>query len=147
MARKETLAEMESILKQRRNALVTALNGDDSLLKEMNQQSGGDVVDFASDSAFGELSSQLAEVASRELVNVDHALKMMRAGKYGKCENCDTNIALARLQALPYATCCIDCQRENERNGSPQPRSASWGNVIDISSDDIRLSDLDTNFS
>ncbi|MEZ6093911.1 MAG: TraR/DksA family transcriptional regulator [Pirellulaceae bacterium] len=147
MARKETLAKMEEILKQRRKALVSALNGDDSMLIQMNQQSGGDVVDFASDSAWGELSTQLAEVASRELVSVDHALKLMAAGKYGKCEVCNSSIALARLQALPYASCCIDCQRENERNGNPQKRKSSWGTVIDSPVDDFRLSDLDTNFS
>jgi DnaK suppressor protein len=147
MARKETLARMEESLKERRTALLEALNGDASLLKQLNQQSGGDVVDFASDSACGEISSQLAEVASRELVNVDHALHQMRAGKYGKCEHCNSNIALARLQALPYATSCIDCQRENERNGLPNRRSGSWAHIMESTPDDIQISDLDANFS
>lgn len=147
MARKETLAAMHEILKQRRNALANALAGDDSLLKQMNQQSGGDVVDFASDSAYGEISSQLAEVSSRELVNVDHALAMFRTGSYGKCEDCGANIAIARLQALPYATNCIDCQRENEKGGNSKSGIADWSRILDATSDDYRLGDLDTNFS
>jgi DnaK suppressor protein len=42
----------------------------------------------------------------------------MRAGKYGSCEVCGGKIPLARLNALPYATMCIDCQRDLERSGS-----------------------------
>jgi DnaK suppressor protein len=42
----------------------------------------------------------------------------MKAGKYGQCEVCGGRIPMARLNALPYATMCIDCQRELERSGS-----------------------------
>ena len=41
----------------------------------------------------------------------------MRDGKYGSCEVCNGKIPLARLNALPYATMCIDCQRDLERSG------------------------------
>jgi DnaK suppressor protein len=42
------------------------------------------------DSAQDEISSQLAEVESRELANVENALERMRAGQYGVCESsCD----------------------------------------------------------
>ena len=53
MGRKDILKEMKTVLLQRRDALRQALAGDDSLLKQMNQDSVGDVIDFASDSAFG----------------------------------------------------------------------------------------------
>ena len=85
MARKDSLKKMREILLQRRDALRQAISGDDSLLKELSQQSGGDVVDFASDSAFGELSSQLAEVENRELKFIELALQKMEAGTYGRC--------------------------------------------------------------
>jgi DnaK suppressor protein len=41
----------------------------------------------------------------------------MRDGKYGSCEVCGGKIPLARLNALPYATMCIECQRDLERSG------------------------------
>jgi DnaK suppressor protein len=41
----------------------------------------------------------------------------MKAGKYGSCEYCGGKIPMARLNALPYATMCIECQREAERSG------------------------------
>jgi DnaK suppressor protein len=41
----------------------------------------------------------------------------MKEGTYGQCEVCGGRIPLARLEALPYATMCIACQRELERSG------------------------------
>ncbi len=127
MARKDAILKMRAILIQRRDALRRALAGDLSLLKDLQEQSKGDVVDVALDSAQDELSSQLAEVESRELAHVETALEKMREGSYGKCEGCDTNIPLVRLQALPYATFCIQCQTELERNGGPP---ADWGKIL-----------------
>lgn len=117
MARRDAIKALRDVLLKRREALVRALSGDLSLLKALSDQSSGDVVDFALDSAHNEISSQLAEVESRELANVDMALERIREGTYGACENCNEPIPLARLQALPYATSCIDCQRELEKNG------------------------------
>ena len=114
MARKDAIMKLHQVLVKRRDALRQALAGDLSLLKELRDQQGGDVVDFALDSTQDELSSQLAEVESRELTQIDGALERMRDGRYGMCDNCTKPIPLARLQALPYAVSCIDCQRELE---------------------------------
>ena len=67
MARKDALFNMRQILLKRRDALRSALAGDLSLLKELRGQTAGDVVDAALDCAQDEISSQLAEVESREL--------------------------------------------------------------------------------
>ena len=117
MARKDSLQNLRAILVRRRDALRSALAGDLSLLKELRSESPGDVVDAAYDSAQDEISSQLAEVESRELAHIENALERMQEGKYGQCEVCGGKIPLARLNALPYATMCIDCQREVERSG------------------------------
>ena len=116
MGRKEAIAKMRQVLVMRRDALRRALAGDLSLLKELRQESG-DVVDAALDASQDEISSQLAEVESRELGSIEKALERMRAGEYGVCEACNKPIPLTRLQAVPYATSCIDCQRKNERRG------------------------------
>jgi len=116
MSRNEAILSMREVLRTRRDALRKALDGDLSLLRELSAQSSGDVVDAALDAAQDELSSQLAEVESRELARIEHALKRMSEGDYGVCENCGCNIPMARLEALPYATACIKCQREAELN-------------------------------
>lgn len=117
MARKDSLLNLHAILVRRRDALRSALAGDLTLLRELRSESPGDVIDAAYDSAQDEISSQLAEVESRELAHIENALERMRAGSYGSCEVCSCKIPLARLNALPYATMCIDCQRELERSG------------------------------
>jgi DnaK suppressor protein len=80
-------------------------------------------MDAAYDSAQDEISSQLAEVESRELASIENALDRMKSGQYGLCEVCNCRIPMARLNALPYATMCIGCQRDVERTGySPASR-------------------------
>ncbi len=127
MARKDSLLKLHAILVRRRDALRSALAGDLSLLKELRSESPGDVIDAALDSTQDEISSQLAEVESRELASIENALQRMRAGVYGTCEICDGKIPMARLHALPYATMCIECQRDNERlgEGSAELRRSS----------------------
>jgi len=117
MARKDAMMGLRQILMRRRDALRQALAGDLSLLKELRQQNSGDVIDAALDTAQDEISSQLAEVESRELASIETALERMRQGEYGSCDGCGQAIPLARLQALPYATTCIQCQREAEKTG------------------------------
>ena len=122
MARKDALLNLHAILVRRRDALRSALAGDLSLLKELRSESPGDVIDAAYDSAQDEISSQLAEVESRELASIENALERMKGGVYGLCEVCNCKIPMARLNALPYATMCISCQRDLERSGGGSGR-------------------------
>jgi DnaK suppressor protein len=124
MARKDALANMRAILIKRRDALRSALAGDLTQLRDLRSQSPGDVIDAAYDTAQDELNSQLAEVESRELASIENALERMKEGSYGQCEVCGGKIPMARLDALPYATVCIGCQRELERSGEARGRRA-----------------------
>ena len=144
MARKDAILNLRQVLIKRRDALRKALAGDLSLLKELREQTSGDVVDFALDSAQDEISSQLAEVESRELVHIEAALELMREGKYGICEGCEKPIPLARLQALPYAATCIECQRQAEKSGLGGSYVADWGRLLDDKGDnDVTFSDIE----
>lgn len=149
MTRKEAIRNMHQVLIKRRDALRKALAGDLSLLKELNAQASGDVVDAALDSVQDEISSQLAEVESRELARIEVALERMREGQYGICEGCGTNIPLARLNALPYATLCIKCQREAEREGGGGSTNVDWSRLLDVhgSDNDVSINDLELDVS
>jgi DnaK suppressor protein len=148
MARKDAMMNLRQILMRRRDALRQALAGDLSLLKELRQQNSGDVIDAALDTAQDEISSQLAEVESRELANIEIALERMRKGEYGRCESCGGSIPLARLQALPYATMCIRCQREAEKNGEAQS-GLNLSRLFDVglADSDISAGDLEIDVS
>lgn len=131
---------MHQVLIKRRDALRKALAGDLSLLRELSAQASGDVVDAALDSVQDEISSQLAEVESRELARIENALARMREGQYGICEACGCNIPMARLNALPYATNCIKCQREAEREGAAGAADVDWSRLLDTGTADADLS-------
>ena len=140
MSRKDAILNMRQILIKRRDALRKALAGDLSLLKELRAQPSGDMVDAALDSVQDEISSQLAEVESRELTRIEYALERMREGQFGTCEGCGQNIPMARLNALPYATYCIGCQREAERQGGGSGADVDWSRLLDSSGGDVDLS-------
>jgi DnaK suppressor protein len=146
MARKDSIMKLHAMLVNRRNALRKALAGDLSLLKSLPEQTGGDVVDAALDAAQDEISSQLAEVESRELAQIEGALERIRQGAYGQCEICNGKIPLARLNALPYAMTCIDCQRAAESGGPGGLGGADWSRVLDtgFGESDVSFSDLET---
>ena len=148
MARKDAMIALRQILVRRRDALRQALAGDLSLLKELRQQNSGDVIDAALDAAQDEISSQLAEVESRELTHIETALERMRKGDYGLCEGCGEGIPLARLQALPYATMCIGCQRESEKHGGTSG-SANWNRILDagVADNEVSAGDLEIDVS
>ncbi len=149
MSRKDAILNMRQVLVKRRDALRQALAGDLSMLRELQTQTSGDVVDAALDSAQGEISYQLAEVESRELERIEYALERMRDGHYGICEGCGTNIPVARLNALPYATYCIKCQREAERQGVSSPADVDWSRLLDVpaTDTDLSISDIELDVS
>jgi DnaK suppressor protein len=49
------------------------------------------------------------------LAQVLAALERLDRGAYGVCERCGREIGARRLEALPYAALCIDCQAAHER--------------------------------
>jgi DnaK suppressor protein len=61
-----------------------------------------------------ELDYTLEENAEHMLADIDAALRRIDDGSFGRCTNCDREIAPARLEARPWATLCIDCQRSSE---------------------------------
>ncbi len=47
----------------------------------------------------------------RSMINkIGEALAKMDRGTYGICDRCDREIAIGRLDAVPYATYCVECQ-------------------------------------
>jgi RNA polymerase-binding protein DksA len=62
-----------------------------------------------------ELDYTLEDNEERLLEEIDAALKRIEEGTYGICSNRGEQIPVERLEALPWATLCIDCQRERER--------------------------------
>ncbi|MGR2739054.1 TraR/DksA family transcriptional regulator [Billgrantia sp. Q4P2] len=58
----------------------------------------------------------LEEEAEEELGQVMHALERIEEGEGELCERCGEPIDPRRLEAIPYATLCLDCA---EQEGEP----------------------------
>jgi len=58
-----------------------------------------------------EVLDALEGSAVGEIADIRAALRRIDEGTYGICARCGEDIAEKRLEALPYATECIDCAR------------------------------------
>ena len=96
------------------------LAGDIDHLEQDAFQNDGERVstdnpaDQGSDRFAQEFSLELLQRDGQTLEQVDEALGRIDKGTFGICESCQQRIKKARLQAIPFARYCIDCQRQEE---------------------------------
>ncbi|MDN3512953.1 MAG: TraR/DksA family transcriptional regulator [Candidatus Brocadia sp.] len=112
---KKEVKQMESLLLNRKNTLLRAVEKRLKKYRDTNTDKVTDIVEIASSSLHGELEIAVAEEGARELKQIEDALARIRAGHYGVCEQCGQMIKKARLKAIPFATLCISCKEEEER--------------------------------
>ena len=134
MARRDALLRLHNTLAARREDILRKLRDDlDSLRQGKSSDASGDQADAAFGAGSDEMHSQLAELDSRELSQIDRALARLKQGTYGLCECCQGKIPIGRLNALPYTTLCIECQREMEKypDWDGGYAAGSWEKVYD----------------
>ncbi len=109
--------DLETEQARLRHAL-TVVNHEESLLEETGDLaigSGDHLADSATDTFMRELDEGLEENAEHILQEIETALRRIDDGTYGVCVACGRPIGEERLEAVPYATLCIDDKREQER--------------------------------
>ena len=98
------------ILRQRENQLSELYSPDKHHLADLEEMAS-DTTDTDSLCAFVDLSSSTVE-------QIDTALVKLDEGTYGCCEACEKPIHPERLDVLPFASLCVQCQRKKEMNKS-----------------------------
>jgi len=91
-------------------------NNDNVLLNNLDDNiASADIVDQAS--SYTEKTVEIrASNRRRKLINkIDLALKKLKDGTYGYCEDTGEPIGLKRLIARPIATLCIEAQEKHEK--------------------------------
>jgi DnaK suppressor protein len=73
------------------------------------------MADTATETVDREIGHTLEASDGRLLAAIDAALARIEVGTYGICVNCGARIPPERLEAMPWATLCIDCKRKEER--------------------------------
>lgn len=76
---------------------------------------GRDTYDIASDERDREINLLLGDRERRKLQLLDESLGRLDDGEYGVCEECEGEIALGRLRAMPFSRLCVTCQDEYEQ--------------------------------
>jgi DnaK suppressor protein len=138
MPRQDALLRLHETLRARSADLRHQLAGELACLRDFKTaDSTSDSADVAFQTSSDEMSSQLAELDARELSQIEGALARLAQGTYGVCEgaseDCQKRIPVARLNALPYTTWCIHCEREMEKcpAGLARRGPANWKRVFD----------------
>jgi len=122
MARRKTLTKkqldvLRDGLVEERAGLLEQVQDLDAEADVKNWRDAGfddDPADSGSASFERETAQSLSNHARRLLTQIDEALRRMDAGTYGVCERCGERIEPERLEAIPYATLCLECKRRDE---------------------------------
>lgn len=113
---------MERMLMAKRDALREALRRPGRLQLGAGAARLTDPASWASESLEGEMAAALLEQRTREVAQIEAALRRLARQEYGLCQDCDGLIGLERLRALPFARRCLPCQARAEaaeRRSSP----------------------------
>jgi DnaK suppressor protein len=117
-------ARFRELLVEKRQAVVEALEylhkeNPGSLEEETGELVSGSadqhMADTATETVDREIDYTLEATDGRLLADIDAALARIENGTYGICVNCGAQIAPERLEAVPWATLCIECKRKEER--------------------------------
>src|SRR4030042_538640 len=85
---------------------------------ELKLSLGSDSGDLSILNLNSDLSVSIAIRYSNMLRQIDQALERVEEGTYGRCEGCGEEIDKRRLEILPSASHCIQCQRRMEEKNS-----------------------------
>ena len=110
--------ELEAV-RARLLAARAGVNHEGSLTDEsgdLSIGSGDHLADSATETFMRELDGGLEENADHLIEEVEAALARIDAGTFGACVVCGKPIGEERLEAIPYATHCIDDKRALERS-------------------------------
>ena len=114
-------AKFKKLLLEKRDQVLKEIHDIAKENMKSQKEASGDLsgyshhmADMASDSYDREFSLNIATGEQEIIYKIDEALKRIKDGKYGKCISCNKKIPVQRLNALPYATYCIQCQSKEE---------------------------------
>ena len=115
---KQILDKMKAELLSQRDEIRRHLANDSEEFREIAEDADPkDVVDMASDDVDKKNLEALNSVESRKLQLIENALSRIQNDRYGVCMECAKLIPIARLEAVPFALLCVDCQSKKDRQG------------------------------
>ncbi len=103
----------EQLLKKKQS-LTNYLRTELSELEAADKHHLADLEEMASDTHDTDSVCEIMAVGSDTIDQIDRALVRIEDGTYGACEDCGDHISFERLEALPFATLCVNCKKKRE---------------------------------
>jgi len=112
---RELLLERSGVLEVDLAGLENETTGEGAERAGAQSSAPENLAELASDDSvkavlFGQLESQ-----SDELKEVRDALERLDQGAFGLCDDCNEEIPIERLRAIPYARLCRACKSAEEK--------------------------------
>ena len=83
--------------------------------READEEATQDIVDKAANSYTKEFLFHQSDENRRVLQLITEAFERMRVGTYGQCVACEEDVQQKRLEAVPWARHCIECQEKQDK--------------------------------
>lgn len=110
----DNVLDTESIRQQLEDEAEKLQESITEKLDGNNEGRNPDRSDLAQAYATRERSTALLAIERERLEQVQSALRRLDGGSYGKCMSCGESISPERLEILPHATLCVNCQANRE---------------------------------
>ena len=99
----------------KRDELLHDLAKNREVSEETVDESAQDMADRATSAYTKEFAYSLSESDRKILLLIDEALERLNAGIYGTCINCSQPVQEKRIEAVPWARHCLDCQELQDK--------------------------------
>lgn len=120
--RKAFLKKARETLQNMRAQLLRNVRTDLQEGRDQTKDEGMDTYDLASDARDREINFILSDRDREKVQAIDDALARIDEGSYGVCEGCESDVAEARLEALPFTRLCVNCQADREKEAKSMKR-------------------------
>ena len=117
----DELRAFERLLQRRRAILMGNVRRLEDEACRKGADAAGDLstmplhpADMATDTQQQDMSLLFMQNENVRLQDIEEALERIQEDRFGLCEECDQEIALERLRAIPYAPLCMTCKRRQE---------------------------------
>lgn len=115
MSKGKQLTKIRDLLEEQRTELLSMYHRDMEAGQGTPEEGGEDLVDRANLAYNREMVLALSNGERQRLQAIDDALSRLAVGSYGLCSACEEAIASARLEAVPWARFCVECQELEEK--------------------------------
>ncbi|MGH9354513.1 MAG: TraR/DksA family transcriptional regulator [Terriglobia bacterium] len=102
-------------LLEKQNELLQRVSQSDQEGREADEEATQDLADKAANAYTKEFLFHQSNDNRQILVLVNEALDRIKDGRYGVCVECHDDVQVKRLEAVPWARHCIECQAKQDQ--------------------------------